>query len=298
MLADFPFSFPPILAEVSQSAVSLFGNESTFGFITNSCLVAGVVLGVILWFARKATTNMQLVPHAAQNFFEAIVEFLYDRIEGIVGPKVAPKAFPLLATLFVFILVSNWFGLLPGVGTIGWGEGSGMGMIKHMHEPLLRPPTADLNLTLGMALCFMIIWFYLTIREVGLIGFIKHTFGPKGGLSGLMGLFVAVIFFVVGLIEVVSIVFRPMSLSLRLYGNIFAGETLLHTMMTLLDGAPKIIEFLGSILLPLPFYFMELLVGLLQAVVFTLLCAVYIQLSTAHDEEHGAEHGHEPRHGH
>jgi len=294
MLAALNIPFSPLLAAVSPTAVSLFGDESTFDFITNSCLVAAVVLGVLLWFSRKATTKMQLVPHAAQNFFEAIVEFLYDRIEGIVGPKVAPRAFPLLATLFVFILASNLFGLLPGVGTIGWGESNGFGILSHVHAPLLRPPTADLNLTLGMALCFMLIWFYLTISEVGVIGFLKHLFGAKGGLTGVMGFLVAVIFFVVGLIEVVSIVFRPMSLSLRLYGNVFAGETLLHTMMTLLDGAPKIIEWIGSVLLPLPFYFMELLVGLLQAVVFTLLCAVYIQLSTAHDEEHGHdEHGHE-----
>jgi F-type H+-transporting ATPase subunit a len=84
----------------------------------------------------------------------------------------------------------------------------------------------------------------------------------------------------------VSIAFRPVSLSLRLFGNIFAGEVLLHTMATLGDKLPPLIAFLLSILLPLPFYFMELLVGLLQAVVFVLLCSVYIKLSTAHDEEH------------
>src|SRR5580693_5990950 len=121
-------SLSPLLAEVDRKALTwpIFGKESFLAFATNSCVVAAVVVGVILWLARKATTNMQLVPHKAQNFFEFLVEFLYGRIEGIVGPKVAPKAFPLLATLFLFILVSNWFGLLPGVGTIGWGEGHGM----------------------------------------------------------------------------------------------------------------------------------------------------------------------------
>lgn len=289
---DHLFAPSQVLAAVSGSAVSLLGNESLFSFITNSTLVAAVVLFIILWLARKATTNMTLVPHKAQNFFELVIEFLYDRVVAIVGPKVAPRAFPLLATLFIFILISNWFGLLPGIGTIGWGQGEGFLTVSHMDRPLLRPPTADLNMTLGMALCFMLIWFGLTISEVGVWGFIKHTFGPKGGLKGLIGLFVAVVFFVVGVIEIVSIVFRPMSLSLRLYGNVFAGETLLHTMAGLLGGAHPVVEMLGAIVLPLPFYFMELLIGLLQAVVFTLLCAVYIQLSTTHDEhdEHHEEH--------
>ncbi|MCB1232890.1 MAG: F0F1 ATP synthase subunit A, partial [Verrucomicrobiae bacterium] len=97
----------------------------------------------------------------------------------------------------------------------------------------------------------------------------------------------AVIFFIVGIIEVVSIVFRPISLSFRLFGNIFAGETLLHMMGELgsvmgLEGVPA---FISRLILPIPFYFMEILVGLVQAIVFTLLCAVYVQLSTAHDEE-------------
>jgi len=161
----------------------------------------------------------------------------------------------------------------------------------------LRPPTADLNMTLGMALCFMLIWFGITIGEVGVIGFLKHMFGAKGGLKGFIGIFVAVVFFVVGIIEVVSIVFRPMSLSLRLYGNVFAGETLLHTVAGLLGGKGFALEMLGAILFPIPFYFMELLIGLLQAVVFTLLCAVYIQLSTTHDE-HDHEHEHGPEEAH
>jgi F-type H+-transporting ATPase subunit a len=284
------------LAEVSQSAVTLLGDQGSLtAFITNSLFVALLVLGVILWVSNKATTGMTLVPHKWQNFFELLVEFLYTKIEDIVGPKIAPKAFPLLATLFVFIIISNYFGLLPGVGTIGWGEGHGFMSLSHIEKPLLRPATADLNMTLGMALCFMVVWFYITIREMGVWGFITHTFGPKGGLKGVMGMVVALVFFLVGWIELVSIAFRPASLSLRLFGNIFAGESLLHTMMTLGEkfGLGGTAQFILSVLAPLPFYFMELLVGLLQAVVFTLLCAVYIQLSTTHDEHHDDEHGHE-----
>lgn len=292
-------STPPVLAEVSKAASSLVSEGGDFwAFLTNSFFVAAVVLFVVMRYARKATTNMTLVPHRWQNFFEALIEVLYARVEGIVGKKVAPRAFPLLATLFIFILVSNYFGLLPGVGTMGWTHEAGRLNVEHFDSPLLRPATADMNMTLGMALCFMLVWLYLTISELGVWGFIVHTFGPKGGLKGLMGFLVAIIFFVVGLIEVVSMVFRPASLSLRLFGNIFAGETLLHTMSDLgakfgLGGTGK---FIVSLIAPLPFYFMELLVGLLQAGVFTLLCAVYIQLSTTHDEHHGDEHGHEDHH--
>jgi F-type H+-transporting ATPase subunit a len=287
----FPTSLPLAL---SQSAVTLLGDPGSLtAFVTNSLFVALLVLGVILWVSNKATTGMTLVPHKWQNFFELLIEFLYSKIEDIVGPKIAPKAFPLLATLFIFIVVANYFGLLPGVGTIGWGEGHGFLSLSHIDRPLLRPATADLNMTLGMALCFMFVWLYITIQEMGVWGFLKHTFGPKGGLKGVMGLVVALVFFMVGWIELISTAFRPASLSLRLFGNIFAGETLLHTMMTLGEkfGLGGTAQFVLSVLAPIPFYFMELLVGLLQAVVFTLLCAVYIQLSTTHDDHHGDEHG-------
>jgi F-type H+-transporting ATPase subunit a len=290
------FSPTQLPLALSQSAVTLLGEPSSFtAFVTNSLFVALLVLGLILWVSKKATTGMTMVPHKWQNFFELLIEFLYSKVEDIVGPKVAPRAFPLLATLFIFIVVATYFGLLPGVGTIGWGEGHGFLSLAHIEKPLLRPATADLNMTLGMALCFMVVWFYITIKEMGVWGFVTHTFGPKGGLKGVMGMVVAVVFFMVGWIELVSMAFRPASLSLRLFGNIFAGETLLHTMMTLGEkfGLGGTAQFILSVLAPLPFYFMELLVGLLQAVVFTLLCAVYIQLSTTHDEHHDEGHAHD-----
>lgn len=284
-------SASPLIASVHSYASELFKDVGFLGFLTNSVVVALCVLGIVFWFSRKATTNMTLVPHKAQNFFEFIVEFLYGQVVGIVGPKQARLAFPLLGTLFIYILVSNWFGLFPGVGTIGWGESSGLLSIKSAHDPLLRPPTADLNATIGLALSAFAVWLFLTIKEVGVWGFIVHTFGPKGGLKGVMGLAVAAVFLFVGVIELVSIIIRPVTLSIRLFGNIFAGENVLHTMSDLLSGQGPVLSFLGSVALPLPFYFMELLVGLLQAIVFTLLCAVYIQLSTTHDD-----HGHEEDH--
>lgn len=279
-------SAPPVLG------VTAYAPE-LIGFITNSIIVGLVVLGIVFWFSSKATKNMSLVPHPAQNAFEAIVEFLYGKIADIVGAKQAKLAFPLLGTFFIYILVSNWFGLLPGVGTIGWGESTGFLTVKEAHEPILRPPTSDLNGTLAMAITFFLVWIFLTIKEVGVWGFIVHTFGPKGGLKGLMGFVVALVFLFVGVIEIVSIILRPMTLSVRLYGNIFAGESVLHTLSNLLDGMGGIWPMVGAILIPFPFYFMELLVGLLQAIVFTLLCTVYIQLSTAHDDHGHEESGHD-----
>ncbi len=270
-------------------ALSIEAERLPFGtWLTNSIFVAVLVTLLILFFASKATAKMRLIPHPAQNAFEFVVETLYNQLEGIVGPKLAPRAFPLLATIFIFILFSNWFGLVPGVGTVGWGEWTGPLSVKEVTTPLLRPPTADLNMTLGIAAVFMVVWLWITISEIGVWGFVKHTFGPKGGTKGVMGVFVAIVFLIVGMIEVVSIAFRPVSLSLRLFGNLYAGETLLQTMISLGEtlGLPKVISAIGSVLFPLPFYFLELLIGLLQAVVFSLLCAVYIQLAAAHDDEH------------
>ncbi len=285
-------SFSPLLANVHSYASDLFGKTSVLAFLTNSVLVALIVLGIVLWFSRKATKNMTLVPHKAQNFLEFVIEFLYNQVVGIVGEKQAKLAFPLLCTLFIYILISNWFGLLPGVGTIGWGNGIGFLSIDAAHDPLLRPPTADLNATVGIAVSSFLVWLFLTIKEIGIWGFIVHTFGPKGGLKGFMGMVVAVVFLFVGVIEMVSIVIRPVTLSIRLYGNIFAGENVIHAMSDMMNGAGPVVSFLGSIALPLPFYFMELLVGLLQAIVFTLLCSVYIQLSTTHDDHSHEEEGH------
>lgn len=273
------------LLAVSVQAQPFFDEAGALGWLTNSIFVAIVVVGLILGVTYRATRKMQLVPSGMQNFVEYVVEFLYSQTEEVVGKAIAPKVFPLLATIFIYVLIANWFGLLPFVGTIGFGHGTGPLTVEHIEVPLLRPPTADLNMTLGMALFFMVVWLFITMKEMGPIGFLVHTFGPKGGMTGIIGLLLIPIFLFVGVIEVVSIVLRPVSLSLRLFGNIYSGETLLHTMLHMGDALPAPFPMLMSITLPLPFYFFELLVGFLQAVVFALLCAVYIQLSTAHEEE-------------
>ncbi len=170
-----------------------------------------------------------------------------------------------------------------------------------MDAPLLRPANADLNLTLGMALVFMIFWAIWSFQELGVGGFFSHIFGPKGDVQGWMKYPLVVIFAFVGVIEVVSIAFRPVSLSLRLFGNIYAGENLMHTMSDLGETMhmPTALSFLMKVIIPIPFYFLELLVGVVQALVFTLLCAVYIKLTTSHDEgAHDAAHGATPADAH
>lgn len=283
-------SFSLIAAGLTLNAPHF--SEETLGvgyleWLTNSLVATFLVVAAVVYWARRATQSVELVPGPTQNLFEAVVEALHDMLEGIVGKHMVTRSFSLLATLFIFILIANWFSLLPGVGSIGWGHPGPEGHGFEVTVPLLRPTTADLNMTFGMAAVFMCFWLYWTISEIGVGGFLNHTFGVKGGLKGLMALLLFPIFFFVGIIEVISILFRPVSLSLRLFGNIFAGETLLTTMITLGNslGFPVWLAYASSILLPIPFYFLELLVGVLQAFVFTLLCAVYIQLSTSHDEE-------------
>ena len=310
-LIAFLLPFSPFLAaaagggaeakhEVSAKAMSFFPDHGWASFLTNSIFVAALVTAVLLWFFRSAMRSKALIPGKKQNFVELIVEFLYGQVENIVGPKIAPSAFPLLATIFIYVTISNWVGLLPGVGTIGFSSHVGaMFSTSHVETPLLRPGTADMNLTFGIAFCSLIVWAFITLKEMGLKGTLLHIFGPKGGLSGGLKYALMPIFFIVGLIEIISILFRPMTLSLRLYGNVFAGENLLHTMGSLVHSGNAFIDFIASVLIPLPFYFLEILVGVLQGMVFALLCAVFIKLSTTHDEEHGehGDHPQEPPHG-
>lgn len=273
---------------------------SSLPWFTNSILVSLMVALVITLIVRLTTNKISLVPSGGQNFIESIVELLYGMVEGMVGKNLAPRVFALLGTIFVFILVANFSGLFPGVGTIGWGHSATNNPLQvdmaHGATPLVRPPTADLNMNLAIAAFFMIMWLVWSLQETGFKGFIAHMFGVKGKVEGGIGLqaFLVFIFFVVGLIEVVSIMARPVSLSLRLFGNVFAGENLLHQMADLGKnlGVTGPLEFLMRVLLPIPFYFMEILVGVLQAGVFMILCTVYVLLSTSHDEEHDDEHGH------
>jgi F-type H+-transporting ATPase subunit a len=242
--------------------------------ISNSMIVTWIVAVGLIAFAQFATRNMKQVPDGAQNFSEWLVEGLYKFIEGVIGPHLTERTFWFFATIFIFILSANWVGLIPGVGSIGWGHETAHGF--KIDQPLFRGANADVNLTFAMALVFFACWIVWALREVGPLGVLKELFGPKGDTTGLLKLLMVVVFFVAGCLEVISILFRPVSLSFRLYGNIFAGENMLEAMA-------KLVPHFGW-LVQIPFYFLELLMGLVQALVFMLLTAVFTVLICQHEE--------------
>ena len=250
--------------------------------ITNSMVVSWIVALGLIVFAQVATRDMKQVPGGAQNFLEWLVEGLYKFMVGIIGPHLTERTFWYFATIFIFILSSNWIGLIPGVGSIGWGHQTAHGF--RIEQPLFRGANADVNMTLAMALIFFASWLVWSFREVGIRGFFKELFAPKGDTEGLLKVLMVVVFFAAGCLEVVSILFRPISLTFRLYGNIFAGENLLEAMSKLVPGF--------GWLVPIPFYFLELLMGLVQALVFMLLTAVFTMLMCQHEEAQPvASHG-------
>jgi F-type H+-transporting ATPase subunit a len=238
--------------------------------VTNAILTSWVVTIGIIVLIRWMVGKPSLVPSRGQAILESVLDGLRGLYEPIVGKKAMPMAFPLLVTLFLFIVLHNWSGLLPFVGTMGWGT-----MVDghfHLDVPLIRPHTSELNGTIALAVVAFSAWFIIVMRYAGPGLLLKDLFGNKADkkeLAAPMYWGLSLVFLVVGVIEVVSIFIRPVTLSMRLFGNVFGGENLLHAMSYL----------------P-PFYFLELLVGFVQGLVFTLLTAVYIGLICNHDDGH------------
>lgn len=270
-------SATPALA-VSPSAYKLVDQTFLFGLpITNSMVTSWVISILLILAVRTAVGRPKLIPGAGQAMVENIVSGIRDIIEPIVGPRMIKVTFPLLISLFFFILIQNWSGMLPGVGAFGYYDEKGV--LKYW----MRPGNADLNMTIALALVTAIgAWTYFVLRYAGIKALIYDLFGnkadpnevPKAIYIGLFPIFAAV-----GLVEVVSIAFRPVSLSFRLFGNVFGGENLLVNMTSIFAWV-----------VPVPFYFLELLIGLVQALVFTLLAAVYIGLICNHGDEEGHAH--------
>jgi len=250
--------------------------------VTNSMLVTWLVAVGIIVFAQAATRNIKPVPSGAQNFWEWLVESLYNFLESIIGKDLVRKTFWFFATIFIFILFVNWFGLVPGVGTVGWGHHDFATNTFHVDRPLLRGGNADLNMTSAMALIFFVLWIIWALQANGVGGFLVHLFGAKGETSGILKVLMIVIFFLVGWLEIISILFRPVSLSFRLFGNIFAGESILEVMSNMVPAL--------SWLIPIPFYFLEVLVGIVQALVFMLLTAIFTLLIAQHGPEPETQH--------
>jgi F-type H+-transporting ATPase subunit a len=278
--ASEPRHLPPGDARHEEHGLTQQAVEVTrlFGLpITNSMIVSWIVAFGLIVFAQVATRSMKQVPEGAQNFLEWLVEGLYRFLENVIGSHLVARTFWFFATIFIFIVASNWAGLIPGVGTIGWGYHSSLGF--QVDQPWLRGANADVNMTLAMALVFFACWIVWAFEEVGPLGFLKELFAPKGQTTGFLKLLMVLVFFAAGCLEIVSILFRPISLSFRLYGNIFAGENMMEAMSRLI---PKF-----AWLVPIPFYFLELLMGLVQALVFMLLTAVFTLLICQQEEAEG-----------
>lgn len=260
---------------VSQSATDLF---TLGGFpISNSILTTWIIAALIIIGVRLAVGTPKLIPGKGQAVVEGMAQGLRDALEPIVGKKMIGKTFPLLCGFFVFILLMNWSGLLPGVGTIKFHTAAGW-------QDAIRPADSDLNTTLALSVMSFVAWTYFVLRYAGFKVLLFDLFGNKADkkeVGMIMWVLLIPIFFAVGGIEVVSIAFRLISLSFRLFGNVFGGENLIHSLGGI---APYVVPAVAGLL--------EVLVGVIQAFVFTLLSAVYIGLICNHEGGHDDDHAH------
>lgn len=243
--------------------------------VTNALLNGWIAVILLVVFAILLQRRRAAVPRGLQNATEAATEFFLGTVESVTHDRERARKFlPIVGTIFIFILLSNWMGLIPGTGSIGLMRGEEF-------IPLFRPAGSDLNFTIALAVTSVLI---ANIFGIATIGFFKHLnhFIPFGTVvasfkKGGIGIFTGIVEFFVGLIELVSEVAKIVSLSLRLFGNVFAGEVLL-----------TVIASLMAFFVPLPFMGLELLVGVIQAMVFSLLVLVYLTVATepVHAESH------------
>jgi F-type H+-transporting ATPase subunit a len=244
--------------------------------ITNSMICTWIVAGVILIIVRSTTRkNIKEIPGGMQNVLESLVELWDNLIGDILDKRVTRWVFPFATTFFIFIVMANFTDLIPGVGSIGKTSPDGT------FTPYFRPPTTDANLTIAMSAIFLIMSLYWAVRYNGFFGLIKHIFGVKIETNKwIYPLFLALFIFI-GFMEVVSIMFaRPVSLAMRLYGNIFAGESIL-------DMTFHANNFALGLLLSICTYFYETFVCLVQAFVFALLVVAFVGTLCMHtDDEH------------
>lgn len=244
--------------------------------VTNSLLMTWVVMGILFLLAIASTRKLSLIPNYLQSIMEIVLEGLYSFFSSVVGHHVK-MIFPLVASLFLFIIISNWSGLLPGVGTIGFtepviaehtssesvpvAEEKPVATEETKFVPLLRGPTADLNMTIALALIAVISMQYFGFKTLG----VKYSHRFINFHNPILGF--------VGFLEVISDISKVISFAFRLFGNIFAGEVLLAVM-----------AFLMPFIAPMPFLMLELFVGFIQALVFSTLTSVFINVALAHDE--------------
>jgi F-type H+-transporting ATPase subunit a len=270
-------ALPPLAAE----QIFHIGSFPITNTLINGALatLGFAIFAFFLNLGMKKYYLSDTAPKGLVNFFESILEIFLVQIDSVTKDrKKTLKFLPVVGGIFLFVWVSNWLSQIPGTGTFGlWKAGELV--------PIFRPATSDLNLTLGMAVFVVALSHFLGVAAIGFfkyankfikLGDIWHAI--KSGKVGNMAL--SLIEFFVGLLEIVSEVAKLLSLSLRLFGNIFAGEVLLTVMASLL-----------AFFLPLPFLGLELLVGIVQAMVFALLTLVYLTIATMPVLEHGESHG-------
>ncbi len=258
---------------IPQAAPALF---TVLGLpVTNSIVCTWIVAALIFVIVRATTWKLKEIPTGGQNVMETLVEGWEGLMGNILEPRVTRWVFPFATTFFIFIIISNFVDLIPGVGSIGVSTPG-----QHpSFRPFFRPPTTDANLTVAMAGIFLAMNLFWAVRYNGFWGLVKHIFGVKMETNKWVYPLFLLLFIFVGLMEVLSIVLvRPVALAMRLYGNIFGGENMLDMMLSHKS-------FLLSVISALPFYFYEVFVCTLQAFVFALLTIAFVGTICTHADQ-------------
>lgn len=257
--------------------------------LTNALLTSWVAVAIIIVLAAFLRKGLREIPGKFQNIFEIIIEGALSMCDQVTNDRaLSMRIFPFAISVFFLILVSNWLGIMPlgGFGIIEEGE-HGLLFI-----PFLRGATADVNTTLALAVMAVVGANIFGVFSIG----IWKTFNKYVNLKALGGIFqkirhdptiilVAPITFFVGLIEIIGEFAKVASLSFRLFGNVFAGEVLLVSMAALM-----------AFIVPIPFLFLELLVGVIQALIFSILLVVYFTIAASDHDEHGEHEEHKIAH--
>lgn len=263
--------------EVTLSAEPIF-NIGGFN-ITNSLLNTWLVVFILIAFTVILRARARKIPKGIQNIFEMILEGGLNLCDSVTHDRrKTMKIFPVVFTLFVFILLNNWMGVLPGIGSIGVIETSGA---HSVFVPYFRGGTADLNTTLALAIMVVILSNVFGFATVGIWKYFNKFVNVKAlvtipfkMLHEPSVIIVNPIKFFVGLLEIIGEVAKVASLSFRLFGNVFAGEVLLASMAVIFSFG-----------LPIPFMFMEIIIGIIQALIFAMLSLVYFTIAVS-EEEH------------
>jgi F-type H+-transporting ATPase subunit a len=223
--------------------------------ITNSMLIAWIVMIGLICATWYAFRKQSLIPHGLQNVFEFIIEGVLSVIDSVTHNRNESKQFlPLIATIFLFVVLVNWIGILPGAGTIGIQE------VEEGHTriiPFIRSTSADLNFTIALAIIAVTTVQVVGVMSIGFFAYIKKFLNFSSPLN-----------FITGTLELVSEVSKLISFSFRLFGNVFAGEVLLSVML-----------FLVPYFVPIPFLALEVFVGFIQGLVFAMLTLVFVKMA-------------------